>query len=208
MVGEHASGILYLSYLRETANRERLGEGIQTHYSMTCFFQLHPHLSQWSNQLGTRHPNAWAYVGHFTSKLWPKFSTKMFLEWFRGGKSVLFLRIVLLCLLYLSLMLSGLFQIDFCYHGGFPCLPRSNTDKPSLTAAANIRPGSPGRMKAWAVGHFARTTKLTAGTQMRVGKQSSLFIQRVLSLCGTALSFIWVIWIIYFPYPFSFTFYR
>lgn len=34
MVGERASGILYLSYLRETANRERLGGGVQTHYSM------------------------------------------------------------------------------------------------------------------------------------------------------------------------------
>lgn len=72
-----------------------------------------------------------------------------------------------------------------CYHGGFPCPPRSNTDKPSITAAANIRPGSPGGMKAWAVGHFARTTKLTAGTQMRVGKESSLSIQRVFSLSVT-----------------------
>lgn len=85
-----------------------------------------------------------------------RFPLKCCLSDLESGKSVLFSRIVLCLppalsgLLNLLLMLSGLFQIDFSVIMALsPCPPRSNTDKPSLTAAGDIRPGSSGGLKAW-----------------------------------------------------------
>lgn len=141
--------------------------------------------------------------GRFTSKLWPTFSTKMLPEWFREGEEYIVPQNCLPCSVTPTVSFPDPEWIVpdwfLCYHGGFPCPLRNNTDKPSITAARNIRPGSSGRLKAWAVGHFARPSKLTAGTQMRVKRDSSWFVQRAFSLCGTTLSFIWIIWIIYFP---------
>lgn len=76
-----------------------------------------------------------------------------------------------LCLVCLFLMLSGLFQIDVSVVMAVSLLPRGAV----LTSQRSqqletIRPGSSSRLKTWSVGHSARQSKLTTGTQTRVGR--------------------------------------
>lgn len=102
----------------------------------------------------------------------------------------MFLRIVSLCLLYLSLMLSGLFQIDFSVIMAVSLVPREAILTNPLSQQLQTLDLAHQAERRLEQLDIARTTKLTAGTQMRVGRESSLFVQPVLSLCGTALSFI------------------
>lgn len=76
-----------------------------------------------------------------------------------------------LYLVCLSLMLSGLFQIDVSAVMAVSLLPRGAV----LTSQRSqqletIRPGSSSRLKTWSVGHSARQSKLTTGTQTGVGR--------------------------------------
>lgn len=76
-----------------------------------------------------------------------------------------------LCLVCLFLMLSGLFQIDVSVVMAVSLVP----PKAILTSQRSqqletIRPGSSSRPKTWSVGHSAKQSKLTKGTQTRVGR--------------------------------------
>lgn len=76
-----------------------------------------------------------------------------------------------LCLVCLFLMLSGLFQIDVSVVMAVSLVPQEAilTSQRSQQLET-IRPGSSSRPKTWSVGHSARQSKLTKGTQTRVGR--------------------------------------
>lgn len=75
------------------------------------------------------------------------------------------------CLVCLFLMLSGLFQMDVSVVRAVSLVPREAilTSQQSQQLET-IRPGSSSRPKTWSVGYSARQSKLTTGTQTRVGR--------------------------------------
>lgn len=75
------------------------------------------------------------------------------------------------CLVCLFLMLSGLFQMDVSVVRAVSLVPREAilTSQRSQQLET-IRPGSSSRLKTWSVGHSARQSILTTGTQTMVGR--------------------------------------
>lgn len=88
-------------------------------------------------------------------------------------------------------MLSGLFQIDVSVVMAVSLVPQEAilTSQRSKQLET-VRPGSSSRPKTWSVGHSARQSKLTKGTQTRVGRGRAAYLSSTCSLCAP-LHWVW-----------------